>query len=358
MTSTALLAGTSVLDLSRLLPGPLATWHLAGLGARVAKIERAANGDYARQIGPLDGEVSYFYRYLNEGKDIVPLDLSGAEGRAALLQKVSGADLVVESFRPGVLDRLGLGFDRLREANRRICLVSISGYGSEGEMAASAGHDINYLALSGWMSELMPAQGEPTLPGVQIGDVLGGALTAAFAAVSALLHARRTDAGCHVDVSMTAALISSNALGLSYARAGAERAGPGRDLLSGGVPCYGLYRTRDGRYLAVGALESKFWVRLCEILRRVDLAGRHWQNGQEIAGADACAVRAELAKVFAGETLSHWQHVFAGADCCVTPVLRMDEVLRHPVCAPHLGEAVASAARLPSPVRPAIRVLA
>ncbi|MFZ0551659.1 MAG: CoA transferase, partial [Steroidobacteraceae bacterium] len=145
-------------------------------------------------------------------------------------------------------------------------------------------------------------------------------------------------------------------LGLSYARAGAERAGPGRDLLSGGVPCYGVYRTRDGRYLAVGALELKFWVRLCEVLRRVDLASRHWQNGQEIAGADAHAVRAELERIFAGETLSHWQQVFFGTDCCVTPVLRMDEVLRHPVCAsyPADGETPDAA----PPLRPAIRLLA
>jgi len=353
---TAMLAGISVLDLSRLLPGPLATWHLAGLGARVTKIERDGNGDYARQIGPRHGQVSYFYRYLNEGKDIVSLDLGGAEGRADLLQRASAADLVLESFRPGVLDRLGVGFDRLREANRRICLVSISGYGGEGGLAAAAGHDINYLALSGWMSELMPAQGEPTLPGVQIGDVLGGAMTAAFAAVSALLHARRTGTGCHAEVSMTAALIASNALGLTYARAGAERAGPGQDLLSGGVPCYGLYRTRDGRYLAVGALEWKFWLRLCEILRRVDLASRHWQNGQEIAGADAHAVRAELEGIFAGETLSHWQQVFSGTDCCVTPVLRMDEVLRHPVCASQLADGAAPDAA--SSLRPAIRVRA
>ncbi|MHB8812775.1 MAG: CaiB/BaiF CoA transferase family protein [Steroidobacteraceae bacterium] len=358
MPALTLLAGTSVLDLSRLLPGPLATWHLAGLGASVAKIERAPDDDYARRVGPLDGEASHFYRHLNEGKDIVPLDLGSAQGRAALLERVSTGDLVVESFRPGVLERLGLGFDRLYEANPSVCLVSISGYGSEGGMAAAAGHDINYLALSGWMSELMPAYGEPTLPGVQIGDVLGGALTAAFAAVSALLHARRTGVGCHVDVSMTAALIASNPLGLSYARAGAERAAPGRDLLSGGVPCYGLYRTRDGRYLAVGALEAKFWVRFCEVLGRTDLAVRHWQNDQEIAGTDACAVRAELERVFAGETLSHWQQVFSKADCCVTPVLRMDEVLRHPVCAAYLGDAAATDATHPLRLRPAIRVLA
>lgn len=347
MTGTELLAGTSVLDLSRLLPGPLATWHLAALGARVAKIEPAAAGDYAQRIGPMDGEASYFYRHLNAGKDIVPLDVTRPEGRRVLLERVSRSDLMVESFRPGVLDRLGIGFERLREANPRLCLISISGYGSRGQLAAAAGHDINYLALSGWMSELMPAAGDPTLPGVQIGDVLGGAMTAAFAAVSALLRATRTGSGCHIDVSMTAALISSNALGLAYAQAGVDRPAPGRDLLSGGVPCYGLYRTRDARYLAVGALEAKFWERFCEALGRVDLASRHWQNGQQIGGEEARAVREELTRIFAAEPLLYWQQVFAGSDCCVTPVLRMDEVLRHPACTPYFdGGTLRSAVRL------------
>ena len=264
----ALLAGTSVLDLSRLLPGPLATWHLAALGARVVKIEPAATGDYAGRIGPMDGEVSYFYRHLNAGKDIVPLDVTRSEGRLALLERVSKSDLMVESFRPGVLDRLGIGFERLREANPRLCLISISGYGSRGELAAAAGHDINYLV-------------------------------------------------------------------------------PGRDLLSGGVPCYGLYRTRDARYLAVGALEAKFWERFCEALGRMDLASRHWQNGQEIGSEEARAVREELTRIFAAEPLTYWQQVFAGSDCCVTPVLRMDEVLSHPVCAPYWdGGTLRSAVRL------------
>ncbi|MGH8294904.1 MAG: CaiB/BaiF CoA transferase family protein [Steroidobacteraceae bacterium] len=357
MTVTALLAGTSVLDLSRLLPGPLATWHLAALGARVVKVE-PASGDYAREIGPREGELSHFYRHLNQGKEIVTVDLGQSDGLAEILERVGRSDLVVESFRPGVLARLGLGFDRLREANPRICLISISGYGSEGDMAAAAGHDINYLALSGWMSELMPATGEPTLPAVQIGDVLGGAMAAAFAAVSALLRASSTGRGCHVDVSMTAALISSNPLALAYARAGAARPVPGQDLLSGGVPCYGLYRTGDGRYLAVGALEAKFWARLCEVLGRADFVSRHWQNGQEVGGDDARAVRQDLTRIFAAKPLSHWQHVFAGSDCCVTPVLRMDEVLQHPVCAPYLEPRTGPDAGRDLRLRSAVRVLA
>jgi alpha-methylacyl-CoA racemase len=227
-----------------------------------------------------------------------------------------------------VLEQLGLGFERIHEANPRACLVSITGYGREGDMARKAGHDINYLALSGWLHELVADDSDPTLPNVQIGDILGGALTAAFGAVSAVLCAKHTGSGCHVDISMTATLVSCNVLPLAYAQAGEQPPVPGAGLLNGGAPCYGLYHTGDGRYLAVGALESKFWERLCVAIGRPDLASLHWQSGQKIGGEDARAVRAELQRIFAQKPLAHWEGVFADVDCCVTPVLRMDEVLQ------------------------------
>jgi alpha-methylacyl-CoA racemase len=323
----ALLAGITVLDLSRLLPGPLATWHLAALGAKVLKIE-PPDGDYVRGIGPMDGDTSFLYRHLNEGKEIASLDLSRIEGQTAFREWLRRADLVLESFRPGVLARMGFGFDRLREINPRISLVSISGFGAEGPLAQKAGHDLNYLALSGWLQELLPPEGEPALPNLQIGDVVGGAMTAAFASVSALFHAARTGSGIHVDVSVTAALTSINILPLAYARAGMRPPALGHDLLNGGLPCYGLYRTQDGRYLAVAALESKFWARLCDALGRPDLVNRHWQSGQQIGGEDARALREELTRLFAEKPLAHWSGLFADLDCCVTPVLRIDEVLR------------------------------
>lgn len=322
----ALLSGVTVVDLSGLLPGPLATWHLAGLGASVVKVESPSRGDYARAIGPTEGETSLLYGLLNEGKEILPLELTDADDRSVFLERVSRSDLVVESFRPGVLERLELGFDRIREANPRTCLVSITGYGRDGDMARRAGHDINFLALSGWLNELVGGQSRPTVPNVQIADIAGGALTAAFAAVSAVLCAQRTGVGCHVDISMTGMLASCNVLALAYARAG-KPPPSGGDLLNGGVPCYGLYRTCDGRYLAVGALESKFWDALCATLGRPELAQRHWQRGQEIGGEDARAVRGELERIFAQKPLAHWEALLAGVDCCVTPVLRMDEVL-------------------------------
>jgi crotonobetainyl-CoA:carnitine CoA-transferase CaiB-like acyl-CoA transferase len=324
-----------------LLPGPLSTWHLRSLGARVLKIE-PPTGDYARTIGPLDGPISRFYQHLNFDKEILTLDLTQDVGRRVFFDRLPQTDLVMESFRPGVLERLGLGFERLREVNPRVCLVSISGYGRTGAFARMAGHDINYLALSGWLHELIADEGEPVMPGVQIADVLGGALTAAFAAVSAILLARSSGGGTHVDVSITAALLSNNVLPLVHAQAAVQSPRPGKGLLNGGVPCYGLYKTRDGRYLAVGALESKFWNSLCKALGRPEWAGRHWQSGQAIGGQDATEVRAELARAFAAQPLSHWQRVFVDVDCCVTPVLRMDEVLQHPVSRNYLAHVPAT----------------
>jgi alpha-methylacyl-CoA racemase len=325
--SCRLLEGITVLDLSRLLPGPLATWHLRRLGAEVLKIEAPGEGDYARVIGPMHGNSSIFYEHLNQGKKVVTLDLKSRGGRDAFFGYVDESDVVVESFRPTVLARLGLGFDQLRARNARVSLVSISGYGHSGMMAQAAGHDINYLALSGWLHELLPAQGMPVPPNVQIGDVFGGALMAAFAAVSRILDARRTGAGTHVDVSMTATLLSSNIMPLINARAALPPSTAGTGLLNGGVPCYGIYRTSDNRFVAVGALELKFWSKLCEVIDRADLASRHWQRGQEVGGAEAWAIRDELAKIFKSNTLSHWQEVFADVDCCVTPVLRVDEAI-------------------------------
>jgi alpha-methylacyl-CoA racemase len=353
--NTALLAGITVLDLSRLLPGPLATWHLASLGAKVAKIESPGGGDYEKRLGPVEGQTSLLYRRLSADKEVVPIDLTRVDGQREFLTRLRQADLVVESFRPGVLERLGLGFDRLRELNPRISLVSISGYGPRGEMAAMAGHDINFLALSGWLQELLPHAG-PTVPNVQIGDLLGGALSAAFAAVSALLHAARTGIGTHLDVSMTAVLTSSNLLPLAYAQAGRSSPAPGCDLLNGGLPCYALYRTRDDRYVAVAALEAKFWLRFCEVLGRPDLSSRHWQSGQEIGSDDARAVRDELGRLFAEKPLSDWMKTFAGVDCCVTPVLRMDEVLEHPVAAEYLTSLPAGQGSVRS-LRSGVRVL-
>jgi crotonobetainyl-CoA:carnitine CoA-transferase CaiB-like acyl-CoA transferase len=208
--------------------------------------------------------------------------------------------------------------------------VSITGYGQRGAWASAAGHDINYMALSGQLHELTDAQGNITLPNIQYGDLLGGSMTAAFATVSTVLHSKIHGRGCWMDVSMTASLLAHNVMPLFAVQAAGAPAAAGTALLSGGVPCYRAYRTQDGRQLAVGALELKFWQAFCAAVNRPDWAMQHWSLGSHEAGdAAAKALGEQVAALIACQPLSHWTQLFETVDCCTTPVLRMDEALKH-----------------------------
>ena len=322
-----LLAGMTVLDLSLLLPGPMAGWHLAELGARVIKVEPPQGDDAARLGVRLPGEdESFIYRRLNARKEIHRIDLKSEEGRAWFAARLREADAVLEGFRPGVLERLGWGFDAMRALNPRIVLVSISGYGQDGPMAQAAGHDINYLSLAGVLHQTGTAGGPPAQCNLQIADLLGGALHAALAVVAAVHAARRDGVGAHVDLSMTEASWAHLVFPLAQALVEGRSEPRGAGLLTGGVPCYGVYETADGRHLAVGALEEKFWVRLCEAIGRPDLVPFHRAVGDEGARA-----RAELAAVLRTRTRDEWAVFFAPLDCCVTPVLAPEETLEHPL---------------------------
>jgi crotonobetainyl-CoA:carnitine CoA-transferase CaiB-like acyl-CoA transferase len=330
MTNSTPLAGIRVLDLTRLLPGPVATLRLAEMGADVLKIEDPEGGDYARAIGPARNEVSQFFVAVNRGKRLLRLDLKDAAGRAALLDLVATADVLVESFRPGVMDRLGLGWPVLKARNPRLVMCAISGYGATGPFAHRAGHDINYIGYAGMLAQNATPDGRPVLPNLQVGDLLGGAQSALQGILAALVAVQRGGAGSFVDVSMTDAVLAHNIMPLVAHNDGAPTA-PGRALLTGGVPCYNVYRTRDGRYMAVGALELKFWQACCAVLERPDLAARHWQLGQQVGGADALAVQAQLDALFAARTQAEWTALFDPVDCCVTPVLETAEALAHPL---------------------------
>lgn len=325
------LQGIRVLDLTRLLPGPVATMHLADMGAEVIKIEDPGLGDYARSMGHVRKEVSQFFVAVNRGKQGMRLDLKDAVQRETFLKMVETADVVVESFRPGVMDKLGVGWKALRERNPRLVMCAISGYGKDGPFAQLAGHDINYIGLAGMLEQNVGPDGIPALPNLQIGDLLGGAQAAVQGILAALVGAKAGGKGRLVDVSMTDAVFAHNIMPLVAVNNFGRPAQPGRDLLTGGVPCYNVYRTADGRFMAVGALELKFWESCCEVLERPDLKTRHWSLGQEVGGGDAMAVKAELDALFAGQTLATWTERFARADCCVTPVLRADEAVAHPL---------------------------
>ncbi|BAL26307.1 CaiB/BaiF CoA-transferase family protein [Azoarcus sp. KH32C] len=319
------LEGLRVLDLTRLLPGPLATQHLADYGAEVIKVEDTGAGDYARTMGAMKDDTSYFYRIVNRGKKSVRLDLKQAAGRELFLRLVEGADVVVEGFRPGVMDKLGLGYATLAETNPKIVLCSISGYGQTGPYALHAGHDINYIGYAGVLDQIGAAGGPPVIPNLQIGDLLGGTMSALFGLLVAIIDARATGQGRHVDVSMTDAALAHAIFPLAEVLAHGRAQPRGEDLLTGGVPCYGVYETADGRHMAVGALEEKFWSMLCDALERPDLKPGHLATGEEGA-----RVKAELAAIFASRTQAQWVEHFDGIDCCVTPILRLEESLHDP----------------------------
>lgn len=325
------LTGIRVLDLTRLLPGPVATMHLAEMGAEVIKIEDPGVGDYARAMGHVRNEVSQFFIAVNRGKQSVRLDLKDAHQRDQFLRMVDDADVVVESFRPGVMDKLGLGWNVLKKRNPQLVMCAISGYGQDGPFAHFAGHDINYIGYAGMLEQNAGPEGVPALPNLQVGDLLGGAQSAVQGILAALLGVKMGGMGRFVDVSMTDAVFAHNIMPLVAVNNFGRPAAPARDLLTGGVPCYNVYRTADGRFMAVGALELKFWEACCEVLGRLDLKTKHWSLGQQIGGTEAMTVKAELDAIFALRTLEEWMARFGGADCCVTPILRADEAVSHPL---------------------------
>lgn len=333
------LAGIRVVDLTRLLPGPLATRHLAELGAEVLKVEGpAAQGqdDGTRVMGQTGaerraGEPALTFRELNRGKALLRLDLRAPEGVAALIELVRGADVLVEGFRPGVMDKLGLGWDALRAVNPRLVMCAISGYGQASAWAHRAGHDINYIAMAGVLEQIATVDGELAVPNFQIGDLMGGTQAAVTGILAGLLGAQRTGRGRFVDVSMAHEVLRHHVLATYTLKTTGRTPAAGRDLLSGGAPCYGVYRTADARHLAVGALELKFWQALCGAVERPAWATQHWSLGLAVGGPESMALRAELAAVFAAQPLAHWVARFEAVDACVTPVLRLAETVDHPV---------------------------
>ena len=319
------LAGLRVLDLTRLLPGPVCTLYLADLGADVVKIEDTGAGDYARGLGNRTGTVSAFFRAVNRNKRSAALNLKDPRGRDAFLALAKSADAIVESFRPGVVANLAVDYDSIAAINPRVVYASISGYGQTGPRAQAAGHDINYLGYAGVLDQTGTRDGPPALSNVQIADLLGGAASAAIGILAALVGAQRTGRGRYVDVAMADAALAHNIFALHALTQWGRTLPRGCDLLTGGVPCYGLYGTCDGRWLAIGALEDKFWQVLCATIERPDLGPDAFALGEEGA-----RVRGELEAVFAASTLAHWIERFANVDCCVTPVATLDEALTDP----------------------------
>jgi len=318
------LKGVRVLDLSRLIPGPFCTLILSDLGAAVDKLEDPHVGDYMRVFPPTKRGLSGRFNALNRDKRSLCLDLKKPEGRDTLLRLAKRYDVVVESFRPGVLDRLGVGFAALERENPRLIMLSISGYGQDGPLRDRAGHDLNYIALGGVLGVAGPPDRPPPTPAVQLADIAGGALFGAVGILAALYERERTGRGQQVDVSMCEGALAFLIPELGNYDASGKPPRRGAELLIGGAASYGVYRTKDERFLSVGALEPKFWSAFNQAIGRpVDLS--------ELIGDDAAQhrVRAEIQAILETKTRDQWEQILVG-DVCVEPVLAVDELAAHP----------------------------
>ena len=325
------LEGLRVVDLTRNLPGPFATRLLADLGANVIKIE-PLNGDPARAFGEL-------FTALNHGKETQKVDFRDPAGIETIKTHLKDADVMLDSFRPEVLEGMGLDAKILHAINPKLVMVSITGYGVvDGESiihdwANKAGHDINFMAMSGVLDQLKTADGDQAMPNIQFADLAGGSDTAVITLLAAVLSAQRTGKGRHVAVSMTHSLyqhlVMPKATGKLVASFSGKNPKPEHDFLGGLLPCYRLYKTADDRHMAVGSLELKFWQGLCDVLELPELKTKHWQMGVMPNTRDSQEAAQLVAGTFASYGLAHWQQVFESADVCVTPVLTLEEARAH-----------------------------
>jgi len=322
------LDGITVLDLTRLLPGAVATMMLGDFGADVIKIEEPGVGDPARHsragITKKDGQPGAYFLATNRNKRSVTLNLKQPAGRDIFLKLVERADVVVEGFRPGVMDRLGIGYDTLKAVNPRLVFCSISGYGQDGPYREKAGHDINYISTAGLLAVNGTKDGAPAIPGVQIADLAGGSLHAVVGILLALQARERTGEGQAVDVSMTDCSLSLMYIPFAAYLANGAQPQRGAEGLSGRYACYQIYETKDGRYLSLGALEPKFWQNACRVLGREDLIPLQFSNGHQQEAIEALR---ELARA---RTAAEWLAAFEGVDTCIALVKDIAEMIADP----------------------------
>ncbi len=317
------LEGIRVLDLSRLLPGPYCTMMLGDLGAEVIKIEEVNLGDPTRHTPPKVGLQGAAFRQVNRNKKSIAINLKNAEGRDIFLKLCETADIVMEQFRPGVVDRLGIGYKTVSEINPRIVYCSLTGFGQDGPHRDRSGHDLNYLALSGVLGLTTDDRGKPAMSGIQVADLAGG-MIAGFAMLAALLAREKTGRGQYVDVSMFDVMISMLPIAASHQFVGKTYEVGDKFALSGSYPFYSVYETSDGKFMTLGALEPKFWANFCTAVGRTDLIAKQFAEGENRA-----ALFAEVMQIFKAKTRDEWVELMRNADCCCEPVLSLGEAFDH-----------------------------
>lgn len=322
--SRGALAGVRVVDFSTLLPGPMCSLLMAEAGAEVIKIERPGHGDEMRHYEPKFGADSVNFALLNRGKRSVALDLKKPADRDAALALVRDADVLIEQFRPGVMDRLGLGYETLRAIHPRLVYCSITGWGQDGPLAGMAAHDLNYQAESGLLGLAAGSDGAPGIPQALVADLAGGAYPAMMNILLALRARDQAGAageGCHLDIAMADNLFTLMYWGLADGFGGGRWPTPGGALVSGGSPRYQVYRTSDDRWLAAAPLEQKFWENFLGVLE-----APHLRDDAK----DPKATRAAVAAIVATRSAQEWQQRFEGVDACVCVVRTLEEAVRHP----------------------------
>lgn len=307
------LKGYRILDFSKLLPGPLATLWMAQRGAEVIKVESSFSPDPIRFYPPIKDGVSVYYSTLNAGKKSISLDYREKDGAQKILELAKDVDVVVEQFRPGVMDEFGLGYEAFKKVNNGIVYASITGYGQSGGMAQMPGHDLNYLAYSGVLDGIRDNDGRPVIPTSQVADIAGGSMSVMNEVSLALLHKERTGEGQHIDVAMTASIASLQLTRIAEMKTTGEFEG----MLCGRLASYNIYKCADGRYVVLAALEPKFWQKFCDLIDKPDWAGRLME--EELVQ--------EVASLFSTKPMQHWVDELENLNICLSPVLTLDEAM-------------------------------
>ncbi|MBI3653081.1 MAG: CoA transferase [Acidobacteria bacterium] len=318
------LEGIRVLDLTRLLPGPYCTMMLGDLGAEVIKIEEVNLGDPTRHSPPQVGTQGAAFQQVNRNKKSIAIDLKNPAGRDLFLRLAETADVVMEQFRPGVVERLGIGYKRVAEINPRLVYCALTGFGQDGPHRDRSGHDLNYLALSGVLGLTTDDRGKPAMSGTQVADLAGG-MIAGFGILAALLARQRTGRGQYVDVSMFDVMLSMLPIAGAQYFAGKNFQVGDKFVLSGAYPFYNVYETSDGKWMTLGALEPKFWANFCATVARPELIAQQFCEGEAKQ-----QLFAAVAAVFKTKTQSEWTDLMREADCCCEPVLTVGEAFAHP----------------------------
>ena len=321
------LSGIRILDLSRLLPGAYASQMLADFGADVIKVEEPGSGDYGRFMPPQGpGGLSLYFVAINRNKRSITLNLKTEQGREIFLRLVRTADVVLESFRPGVMERLGLGYEQLKAVHPGIVYCAISGYGQDGPYRLRAGHDLNYAGYAGLLHYNRGPNGESVMPPTQLGDLAGGSYMAIMGILAAIVGRVQTGEGRKIDVSMTEGVMSLLPLATTdYLNTG-KAPRPGHSSLDGGLPCYNIYETKDGKHVTLAALEPKFWHTFCTHIGHLELLPFHLPVGPGEREEAMDMLRA----IFKTKTRDEWVAELGDLDTCVGPVYSIDEALHDP----------------------------